>query len=147
MQQSLKVVGIFKFKKSIMALENNNLRPPYGWVHGQGILSVLDSQACNQDCSGSEVDALKQQHGKHLQICSESEGGWNGIHSIKTYFCWLLSTSKQFLWLEAMIMHEKEEQFFQDSVESCLLENLTKAMNAFQRKDGLVNKQNDHSNL
>lgn len=67
-----------------MALENNNSGPPYGGVHGQGIISVLESQAGNQDCSESEVDALKQKHGKLLQIGSESEGEWNGIHSTKT---------------------------------------------------------------
>lgn len=38
-------MGIFKFTKGIKILENSNLRPPCGWVNGQGIISVLESQA------------------------------------------------------------------------------------------------------
>ena len=53
----------------------------------------------------------------------------------------------QSLWLEATSVHAKEGQFFQDTVESCLLKNLTKAMNDFQEKTGLVSKQNGHSNF
>lgn len=46
-------------------------------------------------------------------------------------------------------MHEEEEQFFEDSVESCLLGvslgEADRSYECFPRKDGLVNKQNGHN--
>lgn len=140
------MVGIFKFKKNIVILENKNLRPPCGWIRGQGIISVLESQAYLMFWIRSGCIKTAKWTAPSVWQWVRRGMGW----SLQQQNLILLTTVHHkcslFGWRPHLCTRRKgsSSRTLWSHVYS---ENLTKAMNAFQEKNGLVSKQNGHSNF
>lgn len=142
-------MGIFKFTKGIVTLENSNLRPLCGWVNGQRITSVFESQAylypgmfwIRSRCIGTakwKAPLNWQWVRRGMEWTSKYQ---HLILLIAVYLECSLSGGRPCLF------GRRKGEFSRATLSHVFFENVMKAMNAFQGKNGLVNKQNDHGNL